>query len=184
MRCSRATARACKWGLVLTVVLGAAVHLRAGHRIFARRLRLLRQHLWRHLLHGDRLPRLPRAHRHDLPDRLPDPRHARRVHAATITSASNLPPGTGTSSTWSGCSCSPRSMSGAAGAWRSTTADGRGIEIFQGRGTAAPLSFRAAAVTEDRIDAETYDRELPPGSRPRYIEWPAASGSPPTMSSP
>ena len=33
-----------------------------------------RQHLRLDLLHGDRLPRLPRDHRHDLPDRLPAPR--------------------------------------------------------------------------------------------------------------
>ena len=46
-----------------------------------RRLRLQGQHLRRDLLHGDRLPRLPRAHRHDLPARLPDPRDARPLHA-------------------------------------------------------------------------------------------------------
>ena len=40
-----------------------------------RGVRLHGQHLRRDLLHGDRLPRLPRHHRHDLPDRLPDPRH-------------------------------------------------------------------------------------------------------------
>ena len=34
----------------------ADLHLRAGLRIFARGLRLQRQHLRRHLLHGDRLP--------------------------------------------------------------------------------------------------------------------------------
>ncbi len=32
------------------------------------------QHLRRDLLHGDRVPRLPRLRRHDLPDRLPRPR--------------------------------------------------------------------------------------------------------------
>ena len=51
-----------------------SVHLRAGLRIQPRRVQLQRQHLRRDLLHGDRLPRRPRADRHDLPDRLPDPR--------------------------------------------------------------------------------------------------------------
>ncbi len=50
------------------------LHLRAGLRIFARRLPLQRQHLRRDLLHGDRLPRRPCHHRLDLPDRLPGPR--------------------------------------------------------------------------------------------------------------
>ena len=111
-----------KAGLALTIALGAAVHLRAGDRIFARRLLLFGQHLRRHLLHGDGLPRLPRDHRHDLPDREPGPRPGRPAHRRAITSASSLPPGTGTSSTWSGCSCLPRSTSGAAGACRSRTA--------------------------------------------------------------
>ena len=35
---------------------------------------LLRQHLRRDLLHGDRLPRLPRSDRHHIPDGLPVPR--------------------------------------------------------------------------------------------------------------
>ena len=70
-----------KWGLILTIVLGAHLHLRAGLRVHARRLPLSRQHLRRDLLHGDRLPRLPCADRHDLPDRLPDPRLSRPFHA-------------------------------------------------------------------------------------------------------
>ena len=41
-----------------------SLHLRAGLRIQPRRLRLQGQHLRRDLLHGDRLPRLPRHHRH------------------------------------------------------------------------------------------------------------------------
>ena len=105
-----------KWGLVAHHRARRALHLRAGARVLAGRLRLCRQHLRRDLLHGDRLPRLPRAHRHDLPDRLPGPRQPRPLHAHSVTSASSSPPGTGTSSTWSGCSSSPRSTSGAAGA--------------------------------------------------------------------
>ena len=61
------------------------------------------------LLHGHGLPRLPRADRHHLPDRLPAPPDGRRLHARRSTSASRRRPGTGTSSTWSGCSCSPSS---------------------------------------------------------------------------
>jgi heme/copper-type cytochrome/quinol oxidase subunit 3 len=62
----------------------------------------------------------------------------------STTSASNSPPGTGTSSTWSGCSCSRPSMSGAAGASRSITADavdlpppftGEGDQPTAGRGS-------------------------------------------------
>jgi hypothetical protein len=47
-------------------VYGGSVPLQGGER---RRIEL-----WRRLLHGDRLPRLPRHGRHDLPDREPDPR--------------------------------------------------------------------------------------------------------------
>jgi len=42
----------------------------------ATRLQLRRQYLRRDLLHGDRLPRLPCAGRHHLPDRLPDRAYA------------------------------------------------------------------------------------------------------------
>ena len=57
------------------------LHRRAGLGIHPRRVRLRRQHLRRHLLHGDRLPRLPCADRNHLPDRLPGPRHPRPFHA-------------------------------------------------------------------------------------------------------
>ena len=70
-----------KWGLILTIALGAAVHLRAGLRVLPRRVHLQRPHLWRHLLHGDRLSRRACHHRHDFPDRLPDPRLSRPLHA-------------------------------------------------------------------------------------------------------
>ena len=79
------TARASSAGLCADHRAGRAVHLRPGLRVRARRLRLQprpwRQHLWLDLLHGDRLPRLPRAHRHDLPDRLPVPRLQGPLHA-------------------------------------------------------------------------------------------------------
>ena len=57
------------------------LHLAAGLRILARAVRILGQHLRRHLLHGDRLPRLPRHRRHDLPARLPDPCGEGRFHS-------------------------------------------------------------------------------------------------------
>ena len=50
----------------------------------------------------------------DLPDRVPDPRLRRALHADPASRLRILPPGTGTSSTWCGCSCSPASMCGAA----------------------------------------------------------------------
>ena len=92
------------------------LHIGAGLGICARAFRFLELDLRRDLLHGDRVPRLPRHHRHDLPDRLPGARAARPVHARSSISASNSPPGTGISSTSCGCSCSPASMSGARGA--------------------------------------------------------------------
>ena len=91
----------------------ADLHLRAGLRIRARGVPLFGQHLRRHLLHGDRISRRPRHHRHDLPDRLPVPRAWPANSSRTSISASSSPPGTGTSSTWCGCSCSPASMCGA-----------------------------------------------------------------------
>ncbi len=91
----------------------AAVHRHPGLRICVGAVRLCRQHLRRHLLHGDRLPRLPRHHRHDLPDRLPGARAERAISGRSSISASRPRPGTGISSTWSGCSSSPASMCGA-----------------------------------------------------------------------
>ena len=108
-----------KIGLTLTDPARPHLHLRAGVGIRACAVRVLELDLWRDLLHGDRLPRLPCHHRHDLPDRLPGARLRRAVHAASSTSASSSPPGTGTSSTWCGCSCSPASTSGAPGARQS-----------------------------------------------------------------
>ena len=61
-----------------------------------------------------------------------------RLHARSSISASRRPPGTGISSTWCGCSCSSRSMSGAAGARRSTPAE-RSMTSGGGGLAAAPL---------------------------------------------
>ena len=94
------------------------VHQHPGLGICPRAVRLQRQHLRLDLLHGDRLPRLPRDRRDDLPDRLPDPRQSRATSRRGSISASRRPPGTGISSTSCGCSCSRRSTSGAAGARR------------------------------------------------------------------
>ena len=52
--------------------------------------------------------------RHDLPARLPVPRAAPASSRPTTISASRRRPGTGTSSTWSGCSSSSASTGGAA----------------------------------------------------------------------
>ena len=115
-----------KKGLVADHPARHAVHLRSrptniSHAPFA----LQGFDLWRDLLHGDRLPRLPCDRRHDLPDRLPDARLAPASSRRSSISASNSPPGTGISSTWSGCSCSPASMSGARGAPPMATNDAR-----------------------------------------------------------
>ena len=108
-------------GLSLTVALGVAVLLGAGLRVHPRAVRLQGFDLRRDLLHGDRLPRLPRADRHDLPAGLPAPGDAAATSRRSSISASRRLPGTGTSSTWSGCSCSPASMSGHRRARRSRT---------------------------------------------------------------
>jgi cytochrome c oxidase subunit III len=51
-------------GLWLTIILGRSFHLRAGLRIRHGGLHLRRPHLRRDFLHGDRVPRRARPHRH------------------------------------------------------------------------------------------------------------------------
>ncbi len=68
-------------GLLCTVLLGADLHRRPGLRVHPRAVHVQPGHLYVDLLHGDGLPRLPRAGRHDLPDRLPDPRREGPVQA-------------------------------------------------------------------------------------------------------
>ncbi len=74
-----------KTGLALTIVLGIIFTCvqawEYAHAPFA----LLELDLRRDLLHGDRLPRRPCHHRHDLPDRLPGARPGRPVHAAAAS---------------------------------------------------------------------------------------------------
>ena len=82
-------------------------------------------------------------HRHDLPARLPDARLSRASSRRASISASNSPPGTGTSSTWSGCSCSPASTSGAPGARAARRATRR-------LGRHRELGSRIAAASERR----------------------------------
>ena len=53
-----------KYGLILTVVLGAAFTCVQAYEYAHADVPLLRQHVRRDLLHGDRLPRFPRAGRH------------------------------------------------------------------------------------------------------------------------
>ena len=103
-----------KKGLILTVVLGVLFTLRAGLRVHATPPFAFTGNIYGATFfmatgfHGFHV-----LDRHDLPDRLPDPRLMRPFHARSSISASSSPPGTGTSSTWSGCSCSSPSMSGA-----------------------------------------------------------------------
>ena len=85
---------------------------RPGLRIRPCAFRLPGIDLRRHLLHGDRLPRLPRADRHVFPPGLPDQGDPRGISRRPGISGSRRPPGTGISSTWSGCSSTPMSMSG------------------------------------------------------------------------
>ena len=69
-----------KWGLVLTILLGITFTCVQAYEYSHAAFHYSRQHLRRHLLHGDRLPRRPCHHRLDLPDRLPDARHGRPFH--------------------------------------------------------------------------------------------------------
>ena len=73
-----------KKGLLATIALGLVFTGDPGLRIYPRAVRLQtgqwRQHLSLDLLHGDRLPRLPRHRRHDLPDRLLSARGEGRLH--------------------------------------------------------------------------------------------------------
>ena len=101
-----------KWGLALTILLGLLFTCVQAYEYIHAPFAFAGQHLRRHLLHGDRLPRLPRHHRHDLPHRLPGAGAISATSRRSSISASRRPPGTGTSSTWSGCSSSPASTSG------------------------------------------------------------------------
>ena len=94
------------WGLVLTVILGVLFTACQAYEYVHAGFKFRRPHLRRHLLHGHRLPRRARHHRHAVPDRVPVPRDERATSRPSSTSASRRPPGTGTSSTWCGCSCS------------------------------------------------------------------------------
>ena len=100
-------------GLVLTVLLGMTFTDLPGDRIQPRWLQLRRPQLRLDILHGDGLPRRARDHRHDLPCCLSRPSDAMAHSRRSSTSGSRRLPGTGTSSTWSGCSSSPASTSGA-----------------------------------------------------------------------
>ena len=95
-----------KIGLTLTILLGLTFTCvqawEYAHAPFA----FQEFDLWRDLLHGDRLPRRPCDHRHDLPDRLSRRAAMPASSRPSSISASSSPPGTGISSTSSGCSCS------------------------------------------------------------------------------
>ena len=57
------------------------LHVRAGMGIHARVVSLFGQHLRRHILHGDGIPRRPCHHWLDISDRLPVPCHGRTIQA-------------------------------------------------------------------------------------------------------
>ena len=96
-----------------------AVRLHSGLRIYPRAIQLQKFDLWRDFLHGDRLPRRACHYRRDFPLCLFRARLARANSRHATMSGSSSPPGTGISSTWSGCSCSAASTSGDPGARRS-----------------------------------------------------------------
>jgi heme/copper-type cytochrome/quinol oxidase subunit 3 len=98
-------------GLALTVVLGVLFSFVQGYE-YGRAVQPLRLDLRRDLLHGDRLPWLPRVDRHHLPARVPVARDARGTSPRSSISASRRQPGTGISLTWCGSSSSPASMYG------------------------------------------------------------------------
>ena len=145
------------------------VHRLPGLRVHARGLQLRRPHLRLDVLHGDGLPRRARHHRHDLPDRLPVPRDGAATSRRSSTSASRRLPGTGTSSTWSGCSCSPASTCGVpARRWRT---DGPARRIGErsaagdsrtsspgGIAARAALGGNAGAVDHGRMRARVPDQ--------------------------
>ena len=98
-------------GLGLTIILGVCFTIGQAVEYHARALQVRRRRrVSLDLLPRHRLPRLPRHRRHLLPDRsagsAPRPANSPR----NGISASRPPPGTGTSSMWSGCSCSPASI--------------------------------------------------------------------------
>ena len=109
--------RGAKIGLLLTVILGVlftSIQAYEYHHILVGEAVLLHRsgQLWPvrlGLLHGRRRPRLPRDHRDHLPGDLPAAADERRLQRRPTISASRRPPGTGISSTWCGCSCSPSS---------------------------------------------------------------------------
>ena len=70
-----------KYGLILTVVARRLLHRVQAYEYAHAAFAYLRQHVRRDLLHGDRLPRLPRADRHRVPAGLPVPRLCRALHA-------------------------------------------------------------------------------------------------------
>ena len=69
-----------KWGLILTIVLGLTFTCVQAFEYSHAAFTFQRQRLRRYLLHGDRLPWFPCHHRHDVSDRVPDPRVSRPFH--------------------------------------------------------------------------------------------------------
>ena len=100
------------------------------------------------LLYGDGLPRLSCHDRHDVPDRVHVPRVLQPIpRPDKHCRPRGRPPGTGTSSTWSGCSCSPGSTGGGGHIARrrralSEVAANRPSALSAGLKSAAPRAAR------------------------------------------
>ena len=73
--------RGLKWGLLLTIMLGVLFTACQAYEYAHAGFKYRRPHLRLDLLHGHRLPRRARHHRHDVPDRVPVPRAGRPFHA-------------------------------------------------------------------------------------------------------
>ena len=82
-----ATARRCSGCSGVTILLGISFTCCQAFRVRPCAVPFLGQHLRRHLLHGDRLPRLPRDRGDDLPDRLLVLAPIRATSSRTIISA-------------------------------------------------------------------------------------------------
>ena len=102
-----------------------AVHQHPGLRIRPRAVRLRPEHLRFGVLHGDRLPRVSRAGRHDLPDRVPGARLQGPLHPAAALRVRSGRVVLALRRRGVAVPVHRRSTSGAAGARRSTDAGWR-----------------------------------------------------------
>ena len=102
-------------GLTVTVLLGLSFTCVQAYEYAHAAFHVHRRHLSLDLFHGDRVPRLPRHHRHAASWRSACGGRSAAISPRPTISGSKPRPGTGISSTWSGCSCSSASTGGAWG---------------------------------------------------------------------